>query len=316
MVKRMLLVVFLGLLCNPFFCASQDSIQSVKDAKEQKELRFQQYFFKALSEKSIKNYQKAIQNLEVCDEIIPNDLSVVFEFSKNYLFLNKIKEAKEYILKALEQDPKNEWLLTHLVTIHKKDKDYNKAIEVQNKILEINPKRNDSLVSLYYLNKDFEKANALIKSIEENRGLSKALIKLKEDLNVRTKPVIQKELGENVVSLRAAFENDRTSFSLLKKLLDISFTSDKEVFHKYAELAIDLFPAQPYAYLMRGKSLGEQKKYKEGISILENGIDFVIDNPSLEIHFYDTLASQHQVVGNSSKAQEYRNKAQKIKTIK
>ena len=88
------------------------------------------------------------------------------------------------------------------------------------------------------------------------------------------------------------------------------------MFHKYAELAIDLFPAQPYAYLMRGKSLEEQKKYKDGITLLESGIDFVIDNPNLEASFYETLASLYQVSGNAAKAKEYRSKAKKMKTIK
>ena len=40
---------------------AQDSIPVAKDLTEEKELDFQQFFFKALSEKSIGHYQKAIE---------------------------------------------------------------------------------------------------------------------------------------------------------------------------------------------------------------------------------------------------------------
>ena len=50
---------------------AQDSIALPKDLNEEKELKFQQYFFKALAEKSIRNFQKAIENLESCNQIIP-----------------------------------------------------------------------------------------------------------------------------------------------------------------------------------------------------------------------------------------------------
>ena len=77
MIKRIALVVCLGLLYNPFLMSAQDSI-AVQDLDEEKELKFQQYFFKALSEKSIKNYQKAIENLELCNEVLPENVTVFF----------------------------------------------------------------------------------------------------------------------------------------------------------------------------------------------------------------------------------------------
>ena len=305
MIKRVVLVVFLGLLYNPFLCFSQDSIQTVKDLKEEKELSFQQYFFKALSEKSIKNYQKAIENLDVCNEILPNNVSVYFEFSKNYLFLNKTKEAKEYIQKALTKDSENVWMLEHLVSIYKKGINYKDAITTQLKIVKINPKKREELVRLYYLSRNYKEALSLMIVLEKENGLSRNLKQLKNSLELRKGPVVKK-----------AFENDRNSFTLLKKLLDKAIVEDKSTFHKYSQLAMDLFPAQPYVYLMRGKSLNMQKKFKEGISLLESGIDFVIDNQNLEVEFYETMAIIYDGLGDSVKSQEYRNKAIKLKNVK
>ena len=100
MIKRIVFIVFLGLLYNPFCIVAQDSIAIAEDIEEKKLLQFQEYFFKALSDKSINNYQKSIENLEASNEILPNNKSVYFELSKNYLLLNKTREAKVYIDKA------------------------------------------------------------------------------------------------------------------------------------------------------------------------------------------------------------------------
>ena len=74
---------------------SQDSIPEKKDLTEEAELKFQQYFFRALSQKSIGNFLKAIENLESCNQILEENSAVFFEFSKNYLSLNKTLLAKE-----------------------------------------------------------------------------------------------------------------------------------------------------------------------------------------------------------------------------
>lgn len=314
MIKRIALVVILGLLFNPFLISAQDST-AVKDLEEEKQLKFQQYFFKALSEKSIKNYQKAIENLELCNEILPEDVSVFFEFSKNYLLLNRTLDAKLYINKALEKEPKDIWMLSHLVEIFEKERDYASAIETHKKVVELNPKAKEKLARLLYLNKDFKEALALINEVEKEKGLTKYLQFLKTRLVFRQGPSMKKE-EKDVKSLIATFEGGDSSFSLLKKILDKANQEDVSIFHKYAEKGIDLFPAQPYTYLMRGKSLEIQRKYSEAIAVLESGIDFVIDNPALEAEFYESLAKVYDGAGNATKAQEYRTKAKKLKAVK
>ena len=88
---------------------AQDSIPAKQDLTEEVELKFQEFFFKALSEKAIGNHQKAIENLENCNQILPNNVTVFFEFSKNYLALNNTLLAKEYINRALEKEADNIW---------------------------------------------------------------------------------------------------------------------------------------------------------------------------------------------------------------
>ena len=53
---------------------------------------------------------------------------------ENYLLLNKTIEAKQYIAKALELEPTNNWMLLHLVAIQKKERNYQEAIKTQLKL--------------------------------------------------------------------------------------------------------------------------------------------------------------------------------------
>jgi len=314
MIKRIVLAVCLGLLYNPFLISAQDST-AVKDLDEEKELKFQQYFFKALSEKSIKNYQKAIENLELCNEVLPENVTVFFEFSKNYLLMNKTNDAKLYINKALEKEPQNEWMLNHLVAIYERERDYRSAVEIQQKVVAINPKGKEHLARLLYQSRDYKGALSMIKELEKENGLSRFLQTLKRNLEPNKSSVVKKE-SNDLKSFVANFEEGDQSFALLKKLLDKAIVEDLTILNKYSEKAIDLFPAQPYAYLMRGKSLQLQGKYQEAITLLENGIDFVIDNPSLEAEFYQTLAKAFEGQGNATKAQECWRKVKKLKAIK
>ena len=314
MIKRIAFVVLLGLLYNPFLSFGQDST-AVKDLEEEKQLKFQQYFFKALSEKSIKNYQKAIENLELCNEISPMNISVFFEFSKNYLLLNKVEEAKHYIQKALHKEPNDIWMLHHLVSIYKKERNYKEAIQAQQKIVKLSPKKKEDLVRLYYLNRNYDEALSLMDTLEKEKGLPKHLRQLKWSLEFRKRPLVKKERKNDLKSLIETF-NDESSFSALKELLNKAIDKDLTVFHKYSEKGIDLFPAQPYVYLMRGKSLQIQQKHSQAVTLLESGIDFVIDNPDLESQFYETIAKAYDGLGNSGKAQKYRSKAKKLKTVK
>ena len=53
-------------------------------------------------------------------------------------------------------------------------------------------------------------------------------------------------------NLIASFEGGDISFTTLKKLLEKALNEDIAVFHQYSKKGMDLFPAQPCMYLMRG----------------------------------------------------------------
>ena len=313
MIKRVVRYFFFGLLFSPFYIYSQDSISKVKETPEENYIKFQEFFFKSLSEKSIKNYQIAIQNLEECNSIFPNNKTVLFELSKNYFLLNKKREAQHYINSALLIDPLNFWMLKHLVTIQKKDKNYQEAIKTQLIIVKQKPYERSELINLYYLNNEFMKALSLLDAFEEEYGLTTRLKRIKHKLMLRNKPQIVTLKVDSLPLLISDFDSNPPSFNTLKKILTVAIKENIETYYIYSDLAIDLFPAQPFSYLSKGRALQFQGKHQEAIDFLEIGIDFIVETPLLEAQFYTLLVKIYTSLNKTKKATEYRMKLENEK---
>ena len=313
MIKRIGLFVCLVLLFNPFSSLSQENADQSSNLSEEKEIKFQEYFFKSLSNKSIRNYQKAIQNLEVCDKLSPRNKIIYFEFSKNYLFLNQTLQARQFIEKALEQDSSNIWMLLHFGSILKKDRNYEEAIKVQLKIVELDPYYRESLIYLYHLNRQNNKALSLIYLLEQEKGLHQKLERLKEKLELSMKPVKLKNDHKDLDKLISDFNENKPSFSILNRILELAEFTNSQILDNYSKLAVTLFPAQPFSYLSRAKFLSQQQQFDEAIAVLEIGLDFVIENPALEVQFYSILAKVYSSLGNNKKVIEFENKIKKLK---
>ena len=314
--KRQFNLIRLSLLAF-FICffipkvSAQDSIPIKEDLVEEVDLKFQSYFFKALSEKAIGNHQKAIENLENCNQLKENNTAVFFEFSKNYLSLNNINLAKVYLQRALKNDADNIWMLKHLVKIHQKENNLNKAIAVQKKVVQLNPKERVFLVRLYLYNRSYDEAILLMTLLEKESALPSSLKDVKTRLENRNSPKPKLVKLNDISSLVKRFEKEKT-YTILEQILKIS---EKETITllRYSDKGIALFPAQPFVYLMKAKALNNQQKFKDAISVLENGIDFVIDD-LMEANFYEELARAYKGLGNKIEENNYNQKAKKIKS--
>ena len=286
---------------------TQDSLSVAADFTEEKELKFQQFFFTALSQKSIGNYQKAIENLESCNQILPNNKSVFFEFSKNYLYLNNTLLAKEYINRAIIQDSKNIWMQKHLVKVFEKENNFFEAIKIQQKIIVLNPKENKNLVLLYFKNRDYKKALIFIKILEEDNLLSSDLKKIKERLEKTNYSETQKVKVSKDIYKR--FETEKT-YPILKQIL-LETKEKPRLLLKYSKEGIALFPAQPFVYLINGSTLNVNREFKKALEILQNGIDFVIED-AMEALFYKEMALAYKGLNNKVEEKRYMEKYKKL----
>lgn len=311
------LLFFSRLVSFVIFClisfnhvTAQNSVNSQEKVAEKTNLEFQEHFFKAITEKSINNYQNAISSLDECNLLIPNNKAVLFELSKNYSKLKKYPEAIEYAKLALTKDAENVWILEHLVKTYKKIYAFNKAIKVQEKIILKHPKRKKHLVFLHLQNNDRNAAKKVLKELENAKMLNHRLRQIKANLEKRNKPkVIAKKqvITADFKNLKRAFEKDK-SYKSLESLLTYLDAKNAPELLKYSEQGMELFPAQPFVYLMNGKTLNKQNSYKKAIESLKNGIDFVIDNAKVEAKFFKELIKAYNGIGDTKNAKKYEKK--------
>lgn len=307
MKKSILFLIVVGFLQNPFMGFSQDSIPITSDIKEENFLKFQDYFFKALAQKSIYNYRVAIQNLEKCNELKPKNVSVLFELSKNYLMLKNFFEAEEFALQALTLEPNNYWVLKHITNVYIASRNIKKAIKSQEKLTKIKSKEKERLVFLYYQNNELDKAKQIILELETSHQLSPVLSRFKNRF-IKPKSIKNAKQVVGLSGLIKEFEINK-SFDTLYKILTLSQNTDIKVLLTYSEIGLELFPAQAFVYLMNAKALNRTKKYKKAISQLISGIDFVVDNNELEARFYEELAYSYNKLGDKASAIKNKNKA-------
>ena len=133
---------------------------------------FQEAFFESLKQKGIENYDKAIEQLQKCLELEPNNATVHYEIGRNYFFQKKHNESLQAYLKAKELQPNHKWILVGLYDVFYELKDYNQALGVINDLVLMDKKYREDQVSLYMYTKQFDKALALIKVLDEELGTS------------------------------------------------------------------------------------------------------------------------------------------------
>ncbi|MFA9187120.1 cytochrome C biosynthesis protein [Flavobacterium sp. FBOR7N2.3] len=168
MKKLVSLLIMLVLLCNSALSWAQTEPEEIK----LEDNKFKDYFFEALKQKGIENYDKAIVALERCLKIEPNNATIHYEIGKNYLALKDYKNAYSSFEKASTLDPTNKWFLIGMYDVDYETKDYIDGVKIINKLILFDPKFKEDLVSLYMNTGQFDEALTLINELNENAGKS------------------------------------------------------------------------------------------------------------------------------------------------
>ena len=316
------MVLMIGAIVCSFTAMGQEDVVSTEDMLvEQQHINFQTFFFEALQQKAIGNYDKAVYALEACNNIENNNIAVLFELSKNYDLLIKYTEAEYYVLKGLENDPMNLYMLRHLKEIKTKQNDYAGAIKVQQKIISLEPEEEADLVILYIKSGEIESATQLLKKLDDLNKLPEGLQALKESLLQESdgpteeiyEPIIVENPKRKVDLLKEEYSLNR-DYNTLKMLLEQQWKTKQYLeLLKHSEDGIALFPAQPYLYLMNGRALNSLRKNNEALAVIEEGLDYIIEDDNLKSSFYEELSLSYKALGNNKMATEYYKKAMELK---
>ncbi|MFN3967353.1 tetratricopeptide repeat protein [Flavobacterium sp.] len=167
--KRLVIYgLLLGMFCIPNIAVAQEEPNNIAVIDD----GFQDHFYEALKQKSIENYDKAIQSLERCKEIQPENAVVYFELGKNYLAQKKYKDAYDNFEKVTQMDPQNRWAWVGMYDVCYDTHDYNQAIVIVQKLVEFKAEYKEDLTSLYMNTQQFDKALELINDLNEKVGKS------------------------------------------------------------------------------------------------------------------------------------------------
>ncbi len=168
MKKTALFFLFLVLLCNSALSLAQTEPEEIKPETD----KFQDYFYESLKQKGIENYDKAIDALEQCLKLKPNEATIHYEMGKNYLASKEYEQAYNSFEKATQIDPKNKWYWVGMYDTNYQTQNFNQAIITVNKLIEFDEAYKEDLVSLYMNTQQLDKALVLINELNDKVGKS------------------------------------------------------------------------------------------------------------------------------------------------
>ncbi|HNZ71822.1 MAG TPA: tetratricopeptide repeat protein, partial [Prolixibacteraceae bacterium] len=122
--------------------------------------------------------------------------------------------------------------------------------------------------------------------------------------SIKTDILIQQEKYKEAREyLKKSLEIDPNRYSLWEQLVFIDnqlldwpeMTSD-------SKKAIELFPTQPLLYMLNSIALIQLKQYKEALSSLETGQNYVVDNKKIEAQYEIYRAEAHYNLNNYAEA--------------
>ncbi|WP_298150000.1 tetratricopeptide repeat protein [Flavobacterium sp.] len=162
----LLIVLLVGL--HPVASHAQAEPEDIASASD----AFQESFFESLKQKAIENYDKAIESLEKCLKLEPDNAVVLSELGKNYLHLKRYREAYDAYEKATKLEPKNRWYLAGMYDVTYETQDYNNSITLVQRLIPFEESYKEDLASLYMKTGQFDKALAVINELNETVGHS------------------------------------------------------------------------------------------------------------------------------------------------
>ncbi len=133
---------------------------------------FQEYFFEALKQRGIENYEKALEALKKCQSIDDTKSIVDFEIGKNNLLLRKFDAAESSLKKAIASAPDNEWYLESLYEVYYQTQNLDMAILTAKKLVAHHPIYKEDLLTLYMRTRKFKEAIAVLDDLDATQGRS------------------------------------------------------------------------------------------------------------------------------------------------
>ena len=276
---------------------------------ERDRLRNEVYAATGQKKKQIKNLEERVADNPGDEE---NYLKLIYRYSEN----NEKEKAFETAKKLLQEHPESQIVHLALYKFYLDDNETEKAVESMKIVIqspEINPKSKLMVLS------DFVKFVDAHPEYEEDLVEATAIIsdnESPETFNELAQYYLKKGNKEKALKyFEEGYKRDPNNFTVLKNVLLLQI--DRKEYAKArenVEEALTRYPAQPILYLIHGVTLNELKEGKEAAETLEMGLDFIIEDSTMEKDFYKQLSVSYTLLNNTNKAKTFSDKAKQLES--
>ena len=118
--------------CSQVLLFAQENPEDIVLAEDKTENNF----YESVKLRAIENYDKAIVAIEKCIQSDNTNPVFYHELGKNYLDLKQYPQAEQAFQKAVDLNPKERWYWNGLYDVYYQTKEYQKAIDYYNQIMD------------------------------------------------------------------------------------------------------------------------------------------------------------------------------------
>ncbi len=259
---------------------------------------FQDNFFEALKQKGIDNHDKAIQLFLNCKRIDPDNKVIDFELAKAYRETKELSLAQEYAINAVNSNPENFWYLHTLITIL--DINYTIFNQIASEIPSKNIGLQQNLALIYYQMQKYQNALEIINGLKSSSFTAGLSPKIKEAIKQQEADSETTKVSEEPLSTeKSAIIDYKTTIANLIQ------SENFLILDTVSNDALSNYPTQPYFYYARGFVLNKKNKYQDAAKVLEEALDYLLDDIPLANKIYQELSKTYFGLNNPVKANKY-----------
>ena len=202
---------------------------------------FQEFFFEALKQKGIENYELAINALDKAYKAAYGneeyEAIVNFEKAKNLKKLKRYEEAEIAFKKVLDWESDRLDVMEALYDLYYQQKDYDSAIPLVIKLIEFDSDYKEDLANLYHRTKQYDKALIILDELDKEWGKSSYRDALRNRI-YRVTGNSSKEINDLKTSIATNQQNEKDYLKLIFLYSDggektKAFDTAKELLKQY-----------------------------------------------------------------------------------
>ncbi len=297
--------------------SAQDKEEEVLDDLGNVTDSFQEFFFEALKQKGIENYDRAIEALEKAAKEKPNEAVVYFEIGKNQFQLKKYAEAEENFKKVVQMTGERPEVYEALYDVYYETRQYTKAIETVKKLIPFDKDYKEDLANLYERTENYTEALKILEELDQELGTNEYRNQLRQQIYSKSDDTgtqitdLEKRIDKNPVNeqdflnlifLHSEEGNSKAAFEVAQNLLKIK--PDSELVHLalYKFYLEDKQPEkalQSMKIVFSAEAIDQENKFK----VLNDFLLFVNENPSYEDEL-EEMVSIFSTLQNDTKVYE------------